>query len=133
VSPIGFFNFIGAVVLLGGAFGLGRWLLTKGILRAAELGVFRALGAPRSALLWRILAEAALISVPAALSAPLVAAPLVWFFNQHIRVVDIPLETTAWSLACSIAAPLLVNLAGAVYPAGRLARTPPTLYLGDVT
>jgi len=132
VSSIGFFNFIGAVVLLGGAFGLGRWLLTKGILRAAELGVLRALGAPRSALLWRILAEAALISVPAALSAPLVAAPLVWFFNQHIRVVDIPLETTAWSLACSIAAPLLVNLAGAVYPAGRLARTPP-IYLGDVT
>jgi len=133
VSSIGFFNFIGAVVLLGGAFSLGRWLLTKGLVRAPELGVFRALGAPRSALLWRVLSEAALISVPAALTAPLVAAPMVWFFNQHVRVVDIPLETTVWSVTSSIVAPLLFNLAGALYPAGRLAHTPPTLYLGDAT
>jgi putative ABC transport system permease protein len=133
VSPIGFFNFIGAVVLLGGAFSLGRWLLTRGLVRAPELGVFRALGAPRSALLWRVLSEAALISVPAALTAPLVAAPMVWFFNQRVRVVDIPLETTVWSVTCSIVAPLLFNLAGALYPAGRLAHTPPTLYLGDGT
>lgn len=133
VSSIGFFNFIGAVVLLGGAFSLGRWLLTKGLVRAAELGVFRALGAPRSALLWRILSEAALIAVPAALTAPLVAAPMLWFFNQHVRVVDIPLETTVLSVTCSIVAPLLFNLAGALYPAGRLAHTPPTLYLGDGT
>ncbi|HEX2657636.1 MAG TPA: ABC transporter permease, partial [Polyangia bacterium] len=130
MSIIAFFNFMGAVVLCGGAFSLGRWLMMKGLLRAGEWGVFRAVGAPRGSLFWRVLAEAALITTPAALVAPLLALPIIAYFNHSVRVVDIPLSLNGLGVALSIAGPLLLNLIGACYPAWRLSRTPPTMNLG---
>lgn len=129
-SQLAFFSFMGAVVLLGGGFNLARWLLTKGLSRGAELGIFRALGAPRASLFWRIVAEATLLALPSALLAPLMALPGVWLFNRHVHVVDMPLEVGPVSVLVSIAAPLLVGVMGSLYPAWRLARTPPTVYLG---
>lgn len=132
MSTIAFFNFMGAVVLCGGAFALGRWLMMKGILRAGEWGVFRAIGAPRGSLFWRVLAEAGLITVPAVLVAPLIGLPIIAYFNQTVRVVDIPLEINLPSVAFSILGPLSLNLLCACYPAWRLSRTPSTLNLSTL-
>jgi putative ABC transport system permease protein len=115
-NQISFFGFLGAVVLLAGGFNLARWLLTKGLARSGELGIYRALGAPRSSLFWRVLAEAA-------------ALPLIAFFNHQVRVVDVPLALTDVALAFTVVPTFLVGIAGAIYPATRIARTPPTLYL----
>jgi putative ABC transport system permease protein len=129
-SQIAFFTFLGLIVLLGSAFNLSRWLLTKGLSRSAELGVFRALGARRSSLFWRTMAEAALLAAPAALLAPVAAMPLIWLFNSHVRVVDMPLEVGRLSVLMSVLPSFLAAVVGGIYPAWRIARTPPTLYLG---
>jgi putative ABC transport system permease protein len=129
-SQIAFFTFLGSIVLVGSAFNLARWLLTKGLSRGAELGVFRALGANRSSLFWRIMAEAALLAAPAALLAPVAAMPLVWLFNRYVRVVDMPLEMGRVSLLITVLPCFLAGILGGLYPAWRIARTPPTLYLG---
>jgi putative ABC transport system permease protein len=131
-SQIAFFGFLGLIVLVGGAFNLARWLLTRGLSRSAELGVFRALGAPRSSLFGRIMAEATLLALPAALLAPVAAMPFVWLFNKYVRLVDMPLEVGRLALLISIIPSFLVGVLGGLYPAWRLARTPPTLYLGGL-
>ena len=119
-------------MLLGSAFNVARWLLTKGLSRSAELGVFRALGARRSSLFWRIMAEAALLAAPAALLAPIAAMPLVWLFNRHVRVVDMPLEVGRLSVLVTVLPAFVAWIVGGIYPAWRIARTPPTLYLGGL-
>lgn len=131
-SQIAFFAFLGFIVLLGSAFNVARWLLTKGLSRSAELGVFRALGARRSSLFWRIMAEAALLAAPAALLAPIAAMPLVWLFNRHVRVVDMPLEVGRLSVLVTVLPAFVAWIVGGIYPAWRIARTPPTLYLGGL-
>jgi ABC-type antimicrobial peptide transport system permease subunit len=105
--------------------------MMKGLLRAGEWGVFRAVGAPRGSLFWRVMAEAGLITLPAALVAPLVALPIIAYFNHNVRVVDIPLALNTTAVIFSILGPVVLNLAGACYPAWRLSRTPPTLNLGS--
>jgi len=128
-TQISFFGLLGGVVLLGGGFNLARWLLTKGLARSGELGVFRALGAPRGALFWRVIAEAALLSLGAAALAPLFAVPLIALFNSLVRVVDQPLVFDGAAMLLTVLPTILVGVAGAIYPAWRLAQTPPTLYL----
>jgi putative ABC transport system permease protein len=129
-SQIAFFSFLGVVVLMGGASNLSRWLLTKGLTRSEELGIFRALGAPRAAIFTRTLAEGLLLALPAALLAPLMGAPTLWLFNRYVRVVDMPLEQSALTLAFGVFPPLFAYTLASLYPAWRLSRTPPTLHLG---
>jgi putative ABC transport system permease protein len=129
-SQIAFFSFLGVVVLMGGASNLSRWLLTKGLVRSEELGIFRALGAPRAAIFTRTFAEGLLLAIPAALLAPLMGAPTLWLFNRYVRVVDIPLEQSAVTLAFGVFPPFIAYTLASLYPAWRLARTPPTLHLG---
>jgi putative ABC transport system permease protein len=129
-SQIAFFSFLGVVVLMGGAANLSRWLLTKGLTRSEELGIFRALGAPRAAIFTRTLAEGLLLALPAALLAPLMGAPTLWLFNRYVRVVDMPLEQSALTLAFGVVPPLVAYSLASLYPAWRLARTPPTVHLG---
>lgn len=129
-SQIAFFSFLGLVVALGGAFTLARWLLTKGLSRGAELGVYRALGAPQSSIFWRVMAEAWLLALPAVLLAPLAATPTIHFFNRYVRVVDTPLELSLLAVLVSVGSAGLLCLGGALYPAWRLSRTGPTIYLG---
>lgn len=128
-SQIAFFSFLGLMVVVGGAFNLARWLLAKGLSRGAELGVYRALGAPQSSIFWRVVAEALLLAWPAVLLAPLAALPTTFFFNRYVRVVDMPQEMTVFSVASSGAVAGLLCMLGALYPAWRLSRTPPTTYL----
>jgi putative ABC transport system permease protein len=129
-SQIAFFSFLGLVVVVGGAFNLARWLLTKGLSRGAELGVYRALGAPQSSIFWRVVAEAMLLAWPAVLLAPLAALPTTYLFNRYVRLVDMPQEMTVFSVASSGCIAGLLCMVGALYPAWRLSRTPPTTYLG---
>lgn len=129
-SQIAFFSFLGLVVVVGGAFNLARWLLTKGLSRGPELGVYRALGAPQSSIFWRVLAEAILLSWPAVLLAPVAALPTTFLFNRYVRLVDMPQEMTVQSVLSSAAVAALLCMLGALYPAWRLSRTPPTTYLG---
>jgi ABC-type antimicrobial peptide transport system permease subunit len=128
-SQIAFFSFLGLVVLVGGASNLARWLLTMGLVRADELGVYRALGAPRASIFARTFAQGLMLALPAALLGPLLMMPVVWLFNACIRVVDMPLEVTPLGVMVAIAGPLVASALGSLHPAWRLAQTKPTLYL----
>jgi putative ABC transport system permease protein len=129
-SQLSFFNFLAIIVLLGGVFTLVRFVLTKGLTRGAELGVFRALGAPRGAIFARAWAEGMLVAVPAALLGPVAALPTKWIFNRFVRVVDMPLEGTVLSCAVGVGVPIAACALGLCYSAWRLSRTRPTVYLG---
>jgi putative ABC transport system permease protein len=129
-SQLTFFNFLAVVVLVGSVFTLVRFLLTKGLSRGAELGVYRALGAPRGSIFARTWAEGMLMSVAAALLGPLAALPTTWIFNRYVRVVDMPLEPSALALACAVGVPILACAVGLTYPAWRLSSARPTVYLG---
>jgi putative ABC transport system permease protein len=130
-SQISFFSFLGLIVLVGGAFNLARWLLTRGLVRAEELGVYRALGAPRASIFARTFLEGLLLALPAALLSPLTSLPILWMFNRWIHVVDMPLQLSALTVGVSVVSPLLVCALASLLPAWRLARTRPTLYLGS--
>jgi putative ABC transport system permease protein len=126
-SQIAFFSLLGLVVLIGGASNLSRWLMTIGLVRADELGIYRALGAPRASIFVRTFFEGMLLGVPAALLGPVVSLPVMWLFNQNVRVVDMPMELGALGVIVSIVPPLVTSAVGALYPAWRLSRTKPTL------
>jgi putative ABC transport system permease protein len=126
-SQIAFFSLLGLVVLIGGASNLSRWLMTIGLVRADELGIYRALGAPRASIFVRTFAEGMMLGVPAALLGPVLSLPIVWLFNQNVRVVDMPMQVGALGVAVSIVPPLVMSALGSLYPAWRLSRTRPTL------
>jgi putative ABC transport system permease protein len=130
-SQISFFTLLGVVVLVGGAFNLARWLLTSGLTRAEELGVYRALGAPQASIFARTFLEGMLLAIPAALLAPVTSLPIIWIFNRNIHVVDMPLQLSALCAAVSVAGPLVMCALASLLPAWRLAHTRPTLYLGS--
>lgn len=129
-SQLSFFNFLAIIVLLGGVFTLVRFVLTKGLTRGAELGVFRALGAPRGAIFARTWTEGMLVAVPAALLGPVAALPTKWIFNRFVRVVDMPLEASALAYVVGVGVPIAACALGLCYSAWRLSRTRPTVYLG---
>lgn len=126
-SQIAFFSLLGLVVLIGGASNLSRWLMTIGLVRADELGIYRALGAPRASIFVRTFAEGMLLGVPAALLGPVLSLPIVWLFNQQVRIVDMPMEVGMLGVIISIVPPLVMSAVGSLYPAWRLSRTKPTL------
>jgi putative ABC transport system permease protein len=126
-SQIAFFSLLALVVLVGGASNLSRWLMTIGLVRADELGIYRALGAPRASIFVRTFAEGMLLGVPAALLGPLISLPIVWIFNKYVRIVDMPLEVGVLGVAVGIVPPLVASAVGSLYPAWRLSRTRPTL------
>jgi putative ABC transport system permease protein len=130
-SQISFFTLLGVVVLVGGAFNLARWLLTSGLTRAEELGVYRALGAPKASIFARAFLEGMLVAVPAALLAPVMSLPIIWIFNRYIHVVDMPLQLSALCAVVSVVGPLGMCALASMLPAWRLAHTRPTLYLGS--
>ncbi len=129
-TQLSFFSFLAVVVLVGGVFTLARFLLTKGLTRAPELGVYRALGAPRAAIFARTWVEGMLLATPAALLGPLFQLPTAFAFNHLVKFVDMPLELSRLGVLVGALVPLGAAAIGTLYPAWRLSRTRPTRYLG---
>ncbi|MDB4980008.1 MAG: peptide transporter permease [Myxococcales bacterium] len=129
-TQLSFFSFLAVIVLLGGIFTLARFLLTKGLTRGPELGVYRALGAPRASIFARTWAEGMLLAVPAALFGPVMALPTTYIFNRFVHIVDMPLEGSLSGVAIGVLTPIAACALGLLYPAWRLSRVRPTVYLG---
>lgn len=129
-TPVSFFLFLTLVILVGGGLIMARLLLAKGLARSDELGIFRALGAPRRSLFVRQLLEAALLSGVAGVLSVLIAAPQAYFYNTVVADTDIPVRLTPLSFLITLFATLLVGVLFALYPAWRAASRPPTISLG---
>lgn len=124
-----FFVFLGTLVLGGAGLVTARLLMAKGLARRAELSIFRALGAPRRALVARQLLEAALLATAAGLLSMLVSGPQAYFYNHVINDNDIPMVVTPLALGITLLATVSVGTLFALYPAWRSAERRPTAAL----
>jgi len=129
-TAVGFFMILTTTILLGGGLIMTRLLLAKGLVRADELGIFRALGAPRRSLFSRQLIEAALLSGAAGVLSTLIAGPQAFFYNRAVADTDIPITITPHSFAITLGATVGVGLLCALYPAWRASTRAPTVALG---
>ena len=129
-TAVGFFMFLTSMILLGGGLIMTRLLLAKGLARGDELGIFRALGAPRRSLFTRQLIEAALLSAAAGVLSILIAGPQAFFYNRAVADTDIPIAVTPHSFVITLGATVGVGLLCAVYPAWRASTRAPTVAFG---
>ena len=124
-----FLFFVTGFVLLGAGFNISRLLLAKALARRSELGIHRALGAPRAALFLRQLFEATLLAAAAALLGVGLARPFHLAFNHLVADNDVPLALSALGVALAVGSALLTGISAAIYPALHVALTAPTVYL----
>jgi len=129
-TAVGFFMFLTTMILLGGGLIMTRLLLAKGLARGDELGIFRALGAPRRSLFTRQLIEAALLSGAAGVLSILIAGPQAFFYNRAVADTDIPIAVTPHAFIITLGATVGVGLLCALYPAWRASTRAPTVALG---
>jgi putative ABC transport system permease protein len=87
--------------------------------RTREIGVRRALGAPRRQIMREVLAESALVAMVGGAAGTVVAITLVALLA---RVLDIPLAVQPSTVAGSLAASALSGLVAGWYPARRAVR-----------
>jgi putative ABC transport system permease protein len=121
-----FFLFLTFLVLAGGGLVTTRLHLAKSVTRQGELSIFRAVGAPRSAIVARQLLEALVLSTFGGVAAVAVAGPSAFVYNHLIGDTDIPLRVTLPSFGITLAATVLVGTLAALYPAWRAAARRPT-------
>jgi putative ABC transport system permease protein len=117
-----FFTLLTVLLLLGSGFNMARLLLAKGVARAHEIGIHRALGASRSAIFGRQMLEALLLAAPAALLGQLLVLPYVAIWDGVVLDTDIPLPLTAAGFLIGVVAGLLVGAVAGLYPAWQLSR-----------
>jgi putative ABC transport system permease protein len=131
-SVISFFTLVTLIIFAGSGLIVARLLMAKTLVRGDELGVFRALGAPRGALFWRQIIEAAILSGIAASLGTILAVPQAELYNRFVRDNDIPLRLSWLAVALIFATTLVVGIGAALYPSWMAARRRPTLTLGRV-
>jgi putative ABC transport system permease protein len=129
-SSIRFFAMLAGFVLLASGFNMARLFMAKGLARREELGIHRALGASRGSLFVRLVLEASLLSAPAAFAGVLISLVFHAAYNRLVEDNDIPIGVTALGFLVSVGAALLTGTLAALYPAWRVSRTRPTVYLG---
>ncbi len=129
-SVISFFTLLTLIIFAGSGLVVARLLMAKGLVRGDELGVFRALGAPRGALFWRQIIEAAMLSAIAAFLGTLAAVPQAEIYNRFVRDNDIPLRMSGLAVVLIFATTMAVGIVSALYPSWMVARRRPTMTLG---
>lgn len=91
--------------------------------RTPEIGLLKALGAPRKQILKLFLMEAALLSLAGAVLGVIVAFIGVWILGRTFP--DFPFEIPLWAVAASVAVALASGLLFGVMPARKAARLDP--------
>jgi putative ABC transport system permease protein len=108
-------------------------LLAKFLNAASSTGVRRALGASRADVFWQHLVEASVISLVGALLGLVLAAAGLLGLREYYESAESPLAQLvrfeATSVLWAIALALLAGLGAGAYPAWRIGRLPPAMYL----
>jgi putative ABC transport system permease protein len=122
-AQVGMFGIVGALILLLACVNFMNLSTARSMQRAREVGVRKALGSQRSALVIQFLSEAFLYSSTALLLAAILAGASLPIFN---RLTGYPWEITdlcaAPLLGFVFALPLLTTVLGGLYPAFYLSR-----------
>jgi putative ABC transport system permease protein len=131
-GPYRVFVILTLVVVEASVINLMRMLLAKAVARSAELGIHRALGAPRRTIFARQLLEGVLVSMTGSLLGLALALPTIRMFDRLIPDSPVHLAVTPAIVGTALLVCLLAGLATAIYPAWRVASVQPTRYLGKV-
>jgi putative ABC transport system permease protein len=119
-----------AVLVVGNMLNAVRLMLAKALARAPELGIHRALGAPRSALFERQLLEGLLVVAGGATLGVALGIPAIRLFDALVPDMPTPLALDARTAGLAWLFALLLGLLAAAYPAWRVALVPPTRHMG---
>lgn len=120
---------LGAVALLVGGVGIANVMVVSVLERRREIGVRRALGAPRSSIGGQFLLESVLLSLLGGAAGVVLGVAVTWAFAARLGwAVTVPWLPVLAGLACALAVGSVVGL----YPALRAARVPPTEALRSV-
>jgi putative ABC transport system permease protein len=90
--------------------------------RTREIGVRKALGATRRAILWQFLVEAATLTLVGG-AIGMLGGGLLAFLNA--RITPIPANVPLWSVVAALLASVLTGVGFGLYPASRAARLDP--------
>lgn len=126
-GAITFFLFVTSLIMVAGGLIMARLLLAKGLARRDELGIFRALGAPRASLFSRQLLEALLLSGAAGVASLAVSWPASAFYNRAVADTDIPLALSGAAFGVTFAVTVAVGILFAIFPAWRAANRGPKI------
>jgi putative ABC transport system permease protein len=95
--------------------------------RRSEVGLLKAIGAPRRRIITLFLAESAFLSSIGAVLGLLLSAVAIWAIEQVFP--EFPLEIPLWSLWAAVGVSVATGLLFGVLPAIRAARLDPVLSL----
>jgi len=116
-----------SIALLIGCIGLFNTMMTSVYERTREIGVLRAIGWRSSRVVRMVLAEAALLSIAAAVVGSLGGMLLTWLMSRAPAVAGTISPTIGWGVILQgFAIAVVIGLLGAAYPAYQAARLVPT-------
>jgi len=113
---------LSSIGLMVGGVGVVAIMMISVTERSREIGVRKALGATRRAILWQFLVEASTLTLVGGAAGMLVGGGVAFAIS---RVTPIPANVPLWSIAVALGASALTGVGFGLYPASRAARLDP--------
>ncbi|MGH7538692.1 MAG: ABC transporter permease [Gemmatimonadales bacterium] len=113
---------LSSIGLLVGGVGVVAIMMISVTERTREIGVRKALGATRRAILWQFLVEASTLTLVGGAAGMLVGGLVAFALS---RLTPIPAHVPLWSIAAALAASAFTGIGFGLYPASRAARLDP--------
>ena len=113
---------LSSIGLMVGGVGVVAIMMISVTERTREIGVRKALGATRRAILWQFLVEASTLTLVGGAVGMLVGGGVAFAIS---RVTPIPANVPLWSIVVALGASALTGVGFGLYPASRAARLDP--------
>ena len=113
---------LSAVGLMVGGIGVVAIMMISVTERTREIGVRKALGATRQAILWQFLVEASTLTLVGGAAGMLAGGGIAFLLS---RLTPIPAHVPVWSIVAALAASAFTGVGFGLYPASRAARMDP--------
>jgi putative ABC transport system permease protein len=113
---------LSSIGLMVGGVGVVAIMMISVTERTREIGVRKALGATRRAILWQFLVEASTLTLVGGAAGMLAGGGIAFLLS---RVTPIPAHVPLWSVVAALAASAFTGVGFGLYPASRAARLDP--------
>jgi putative ABC transport system permease protein len=113
---------LSSIGLMVGGVGVVAIMMISVTERTREIGVRKALGATRRAILWQFLVEASTLTLVGGAAGMLGGGLLAFLMS---KITPIPANVPLWSIAAALLASALTGIGFGLYPASRAARLDP--------